>query len=220
VRTALAYPAAVLFVGRLVEKKGCDHLIRAMHVVQQRIPHATLTIVGDGPLRTGLQDLAAALGVRAKFTGAAPSALVKQLLRQTAVVCVPSRTAANGDSEGLPIVVLEAQSMGVPVVSTYHAGIPEAIIHAQTGLLAAEGDTSALAANLLLLLENEKLQSEYGVRGAQRVAERFDLQLQTKSLEDIYEEVLAQSRTADRSAPLRSGRDDKETVGAGVTPHR
>jgi colanic acid/amylovoran biosynthesis glycosyltransferase len=204
VRTEPPDAVAVLFVGRLVEKKGCEHLIRAMHAVQQHIPHAALTIVGDGPLRRSLEDLAASLGVRCRFTGAAPSTLVRQLLRQAAVVCAPSCTAANGDSEGLPIVVLEAQSMGVPVVSTYHAGIPEAVIHGQTGLLAAEGDTSALAGNLLLLLENEKLRAEYGARGAQRIGERFDLQSQTSNLEDIYEEVLAQRQTADPSTALRS----------------
>lgn len=190
-RTVRADQGAVLFVGRLVEKKGCGHLIRAMHAVQQSMPNATLTVMGDGPLRPRLQDLAVALGVRVQFTGAAPSALIKQRLRQAAIVCVPSCTAANGDSEGLPIVLLEAQSMGIPVVSTYHAGIPEAVIHGQTGLLTAEGDSDALAANLLLLLQNKDLQHQYGARGAKRIAEHFDLQSQTDRLEEIYEEVLA-----------------------------
>jgi glycosyltransferase involved in cell wall biosynthesis len=202
-----AEPGTVLFVGRLVEKKGCDLLIQAMATVQQRVPFAELTVVGDGPLRTSLENLAKALRVRCKFTGAAPSTLVKQLLRQTSVVCVPSRTAANGDSEGLPIVALEAQSMGLPVVGTYHAGIPEAVVHGQTGLLAAEGDTATLAANLLLLLENDKLRFEYGARGARRVAECFDLHSQTSHLEAIYDEVITLGQTADRPTP-----NDKERV--------
>jgi glycosyltransferase involved in cell wall biosynthesis len=216
VRTLPADPCSVLFVGRLVEKKGCEVLIRAMQTVQQGIPHATLTVVGDGPLRRSLEELAAALGVRCEFTGVAGSSLVQQLLRQAAVVCVPSRTAANGDSEGLPIVVLEAQSMGVPVVGTWHAGIPEAVLHGQTGLLGAEGDFAALAANLTLLLQNEKLRLEYGARGAQRIAERFDLQLQTGQLEEIYDEVVRRGRTADPSATLRFARDDREVVGSSI----
>jgi glycosyltransferase involved in cell wall biosynthesis len=190
VREGKVDPASVLFVGRLVEKKGCEVLIRAMHRVQLRIPDVVLTIVGDGPLRASLEALAGSLGIRCRFTGAAPAALVRQLLRQTAVACVPSQTAQNGDSEGLPIIVLEAQSMGVPVVSTFHAGIPEAVVHGQTGLLAAEGDCEALAENLMLLLESEKLRAEYGARGAQRIAECFDLKSQTRCLEEIYAEVL------------------------------
>lgn len=186
----------VLFVGRLVEKKGCDLLIRAMHSVQRHLPNAALTVVGEGPMRSGLEQLAVTLGVRCKFTGAASSTEVKQFLRRTAVVCVPSRTAANGDSEGLPMVVLEAQSMGVPVVSTHHAGIPEAVIHGQTGLLAAEGDADSLAGNLTLLLESETLRSEYGARGRQRIAEKFDLEIQTRRLEDIYDEVTETSTRA------------------------
>ncbi len=188
-RALPADPATVLFVGRLVEKKACDVLIHAMRNVQKHIPHATLTIAGDGPMRGSLEQLATTLGVRCKFTGAVSSAHVRQLLRQTEVVCIPSRTAANGDSEGLPMIVLEAQSMGVPVVSTYHAGIPEAVIHGQTGLLAAEGDPDALAGSLLLLLESESLRSEYAARGLQRMTESFDLETQTRRLEGIYDEA-------------------------------
>ena len=181
--------ASVLFVGRLVEKKACDVLIRAMHSVQKHMPNAMLTVVGEGPMRPQLEQLAATLGVRCRFIGAVSSDQVKQFVGQTAVVCVPSRTAVNGDSEGLPMIVLEAQSMGVPVVSTYHAGIPEAVIHGQTGLLAAEGDVDALAGNLLLLLESGTLRSEYGTRATRRMADRFDLEKQTSHLEDIYDEV-------------------------------
>jgi glycosyltransferase involved in cell wall biosynthesis len=186
--------ASVLFVGRLVEKKGCDVLIRAMRSVQKHLTHATLTIAGDGPMRRSLEQQAITLGVRCKFTGPVSSSHVRQLLRQTEVVCVPSQTAANGDSEGLPMIVLEAQSMGVPVVSTYHAGIPEAVIHGQTGLLTAEGDSDALASSLLLLLESESLRSEYGTRGLQRMAESFDLDTQTRRLEDIYDEARLQDQ--------------------------
>ena len=183
-------PGSVLFVGRLVEKKGCDVLLRAMHSVQEQLPFVRLTIVGDGPMHKSLAELAGSLGVRCEFVGATSSAHVRQLLRQTAIVCVPSRTAENGDSEGLPIFVLEAQSMGVPVVSTCHAGIPEAIIHGETGLLAKEGDPRALATHLISLLQSEELQSAYASRGMQRMAESFDLERQTSRLEDIYEEVL------------------------------
>ncbi len=85
---------------------------------------------------------------------------------------------------------LEAQAMGVPVVSSFHGGIPEAVIHGETGLLAPEGDYHTLADHLLLLLRREDLRVQYGARGIQWVKEAFDIEIQTSGLEDIYEEIL------------------------------
>jgi colanic acid/amylovoran biosynthesis glycosyltransferase len=183
-------PENVLFAGRLVEKKGCDLLIHAMASVQQQLPHVTLTVVGDGPMRPSLVDLARTLGVRCNFLGSQSSDQIKVLLQQATIVCVPSRTARNGDCEGLPIFLLEAQSMCVPVVGTFHAGIPEAVIHGETGLLGPEGDASALAKNLLLLLQSRELRSEYSLRAAQRMDTTFEMAAQTRKLEDIYDEIL------------------------------
>jgi colanic acid/amylovoran biosynthesis glycosyltransferase len=183
-------PENVLFAGRLIEKKGCDLLIRAMASVQQQLPHATLTVVGDGPMRPSLLDLAGTLGVRCNFLGSQSSDQIKVLLQQATIVCVPSRTARNGDCEGLPIFLLEAQSMCVPVVGTFHAGIPEAVIHGETGLLGPEGNVGALAKNLLLLLQSQELRSEYSLRAAQRMATTFEMATQTGKLEDIYDEIL------------------------------
>jgi colanic acid/amylovoran biosynthesis glycosyltransferase len=73
------------------------------------------------------------------------------------VLCVPSVRAANGDSEGLPIVAPEAMAMGLPVVASLSAGIPEAVVHGETGLLGAEGDRVALASNLRALLGDAEL---------------------------------------------------------------
>jgi colanic acid/amylovoran biosynthesis glycosyltransferase len=186
----LSLPESVLFVGRLVEKKGCDSLIQAMESVQRQLPHAMLTVVGDGPMRRSLVDLASTRGVQCNFLGSQSSDQIKVLLQQATIVCVPSRTARNGDSEGLPIFLLEAQSMCVPVVGTLHAGIPEAVIHGETGLLGPEGDSDVLAKNLLLLLLNPELRSKYGSRGAQRMATTFEIANQTRKLEDIYDEIL------------------------------
>ena len=183
-------PESILFAGRLVEKKGCDLLIRAMARVQQQLPHATLTVVGDGPMRPSLVDLAGTLGVRCNFLGTQSSDQIKGLLQQATIVCIPSRTASNGDCEGLPIFLLEAQSMCVPVVGTFHAGIPEAVIHGETGLLGPEGDVCELAKNLLLLLHSQDLRSEYSLRAAQRIATTFEMATQTRKLEDIYDEIL------------------------------
>ena len=117
------------------------------------------------------------------------------MLERATIFCVPSRTARTGDSEGLGIVFLEAQAMGVPVVSSFHGGVSEAVIHGETGLLSPEGDYRTLADHLQLLLRREDLRLLYGERGIQWVREAFDIEMQTSGLEDIYEEVLAQRAT-------------------------
>jgi glycosyltransferase involved in cell wall biosynthesis len=183
--------ASVLFVGRLVEKKGCDVLIRAMSMVQKELPDILLTIIGDGPMRESLEKLVKSLGVRCQFLGYGSSQQIKQMLQRATIFCVPSRTAKGGDSEGLGMVFLEAQAMGVPVVSSLHGGIPEAVIHGETGLLAPEGDFHMLAEHLRLLLGREDLRALYGSRGTQWVRSKFDIEMQTQRLEDIYEGILA-----------------------------
>jgi glycosyltransferase involved in cell wall biosynthesis len=118
------------------------------------------------------------------------------MLQRATIFCAPSRTAKSGDSEGLGIVFLEAQAMGVPVVSSFHGGIPEAVIHGETGLLAPEGDYHTLAEHLQLLLRREDLRALYGARGIQWIREAFDIEMLTNGLEDIYEEILAAAGAA------------------------
>jgi colanic acid/amylovoran biosynthesis glycosyltransferase len=183
---SLARPEGVLFVGRLVEKKGCEYLVRAMQIVQQTHPKCELTIIGDGPLRPSLEALAGELKVRGRFLGTQPTTVVREALKTTKVFCVPSVTAANGDSEGLPTVVAEAQSMGVPVVGTRHGGIPEIVIDDVNGLLAPERDVEALADNLSALLSDEDRWNRFHHAALRRVEEFFDLRAQTAQLENIY----------------------------------
>jgi len=179
----------ILFVGRLIEKKGCEYLLRAMKRVQGAHPGCEVTIVGDGPLRPGLEALARELGIRCKFRGVQPASVVRECLQEAKIFCVPSVTAANGDSEGLGMVFAEAQAMGVPVVSTKHGGIPEVVASQETGLLATERDIEALADALVLLLSDEDLWQRFHRAAQQRVEKHFDLTAQTKLLEKIYKTV-------------------------------
>jgi glycosyltransferase involved in cell wall biosynthesis len=184
-------PQGVLFVGRLVEKKGCEYLLRAMQLVQRTHPQCELTVIGDGPLRLSLEALAKELNIRCQFRGVQPAAVVHQALQKAQVFCVPSVTASNGDSEGLGIVFAEAQAMGVPVVSTNHGGIPEVVEDHLTGLLAPERDYEALADALSLLLDDEDLWQRLQRGALQRVEQFFDLKTQTALLEKTYNEVTA-----------------------------
>ncbi|WP_420593599.1 glycosyltransferase [Deinococcus sp.] len=179
----------VLFVGRCVEKKGIAHLLRAMQAVQLRVPDAQLVVIGDGPLRPELETLASELRLNCRFLGVQPSEEVRTWMRSAQVFCVPSITASNGDTEGLPTVILEALAIGLPIVTTDSAGNPEAVQHGQTGLVVPEKDEAALASALLCLLEDEALRERLRRAGLEDVHARFDARRLVGHLESLYQEV-------------------------------
>lgn len=180
----------VLYVGRLVEKKGVEYLIRAMARVQEEMPEAELVVIGDGPLRPELEETARALLNRYRFLGVQPPQVVRDWMNRALLLGTPSVTASSGDSEGMPTVVLEAQAMGLPVVSTTHSGIPEAVAHGETGFLVAERDWEALAGCIALLLRDETLWQQFSRKGQERMHATFSVHNQTRALEDIYDRVI------------------------------
>ena len=180
----------VLFVGRLVEKKGCGNLIEAMADVQLRSPASDLVVIGAGPLRLQYEAQAAARGVRCHFLGAQPTTVVREWMARAAVFSVPSVVADSGDAEGFGMVFIEAQAMGLPVVSTLSGGIPEAVEHGETGLLVKECNPAALAEAILELMQNDELWHRYSVAGRKRVVDEFNLLHQAERLENVFEELL------------------------------
>lgn len=177
----------VAFVGRFVEKKGVDDLVEALGLLRPRRPRALF--IGDGPLEGPLRARAADLDLDATFLGAQPPEAVARHLAAARLLAAPSRTAADGDSEGLPTTILEAASAGLPVVATYHSGIPEAVVHGGTGLLGAEGDRAALAENIARLLDDDALRERLGRAARRNVEDHFDLRVQTHRLEKLYDAV-------------------------------
>ena len=115
-------------------------------------------------------------------------------MQNASIVCQPSVTASDGDSEGLPTVVLEAAATAKPLVGTRHSGIPEIIVDGKTGFLVAERDVGALADRLLSLLGNAELRRKMGEAGRKRIEEKFDLRKQAKRLEEIYSETISSFR--------------------------
>lgn len=180
----------VLFVGRLAEKKGCEYLIRAMAQVQLILSEVELVVIGDGVLRAELETLAKSSLRRYKFLGFQPSETVKGWMNRAQLLAVPSVTAPNGDSEGLPTVAVEAQAMGLPVVGSIHAGIPQAVLHEETGLLSSERDWKGLAGSILRILEDHELWQRFSLAGQTRTRTHFDLHRQTQALESLYESVI------------------------------
>jgi colanic acid/amylovoran biosynthesis glycosyltransferase len=194
----------VLFVGRLVTKKGCIHLLRAMRRVQDAEPDAQLIVVGDGPLRESLQKSANELRLRCEFVGSQPGSAVLGWIRRASLLCIPSITAPDGGSEGLGMVILEAQASGRPVVGFHSGGIPEAVKHGVTGLLAANEDEAELSRHILRYLQDKAFWQRCSAAGINWTAERFDLDRQTRELEGIYEECLGWPALAGEAVPALS----------------
>jgi glycosyltransferase involved in cell wall biosynthesis len=189
--TQINRESIVLFVGRLTEKKGCEDLIKSLASLQSVIPNLELVVIGDGPLLASLQSQAAQQLQRYRFLGTQPVAVVKQWMNRAYLLCNPSKKALNGDCEGLGMVFIEAQAMGLPVVSTRHGGIPEAIQEGKTGFLVSEGDWEQLSQKIKQLFSDPVLWRQFSENGQKLVATRFDRRQQSQRLEEIYQRVLA-----------------------------
>lgn len=185
----------VLFVARLVEKKGCEYLIRAMSKVQAVRPDVELVVIGDGELQPSLERLAEEKLQRYQFLGLQPPETVRAWMNRAKVFSVPSIVAQSGEAEGFGMVFAEAQAMGLPVVSFASGGIVESVAHDQVGFLAAEGNWEELAKYILLLFEEDTAWHRFSKAGQSRVRSLFNLHKQTAALEEIYNQVLKNFKT-------------------------
>jgi phosphatidylinositol alpha-1,6-mannosyltransferase len=176
----------ILFVGRLIKRKGVDDLIEAFKVLRRDLPKARLEIVGDGPERPALMDLVNRLGLldAVTFYGSLRGEALYRRYQECDLVAMPSRTMKD-DVEGFGTVFLEAGLMGRPSVGTYSGGIPEAVTDEVTGLLVKEGDIDGLAAALCRLISDEDLRERLGSNARARVLRDFTWEATTTKLETI-----------------------------------
>ena len=174
----------LLFIGRLVDKKGVDILLAAMRRLHQSDSKIKpgLDIAGSGPLEVELRAQAADLP-SVRFLGWQTPDQLSRILHKAHTVVVPSRIAADGDCEGLPTVVLESIRAGVPVVASDHAGIPEIIRHEETGFLVPENDPDALAAALLAASQTGDQMRQMVARAQQRLQHDFNAATQSQKLQ-------------------------------------
>ena len=167
-------PVTLLSVGRLVDKKGYPDLLDALALLPARL-HWRLVHIGHGPARAALARQAAQLGLadRVTWLGAQPHDGVLQHYRAADLFVLASRIAGDGDRDGLPNVLMEAQSQGLACVATAVSAIPELIRHEATGLLVPPRDPPALAAALERLIGDPELRARLGAAGHERLVRGF-----------------------------------------------
>ncbi len=182
----------IVTVGRCVEKKGMEYAIRAVAQLAKDVSRVEYSIVGDGPLRESLEQLIGSLGMTAsiKVLGWKRQDEVIEILKTTHVMLAPSVTAADGNEEGIPNAVKEGMAMGLPVVSTQHAGIPELVDDGASGLLVAERNVEALVAALRRLIARPERWPSMGRAGRDRVEERYNAEPLNDRLVEIYGQTL------------------------------
>lgn len=149
----------IISVNRLIEKKGCKYALQAIKRLINSGYSIDYTIVGDGKQRDILINSAKKLGIEKNvhFLGSRSNEEVALLLQNSHIFLLPSVTCPNGSQEGIPNALKEAMAMGLPVISTYHAGIRELIKHGETGFLSPERDAHSLEKNIKYLIEHPKI---------------------------------------------------------------
>lgn len=179
----------LLSVCRLVEKKGITYVLDALENIKEDYP-IKYRIAGDGPLREELERQVFELNLEniVTFEGWKSSDEVAKFMSESDIFIQTSVISSEGDKEGTPTVLLEAQARGMPVVSTYHAGIPEIVDDGNSGILVPERDSSAIESVLRKLVSDPSKWSEYGRNGRELVKKRHSLKAVASRLEEIYTE--------------------------------
>lgn len=179
----------VFAVGRLIPKKGFADLVRAAQILKARDVSFRCLIAGEGPEDSVLRALIADCGVSdgVRLLGSVPlSRLRRTFYRRAAVLVQPCVVSDDGDRDGIPTVLLEAMAMGVPVISTPVSGIPEAVTHRHTGLLAQPGSPEDLADAIEELLTDRTLAHTVSVNGRRKVEEEFDIVRNAGALRKLF----------------------------------
>lgn len=175
--TAPGAPLAILAIGTLHEVKGQTHLIEACRRLAAEGVPFTCRFVGEGPDLPALERQAAAAGLtdRVEFLGRRTRDQVARLLGSSDVLVAPSVPTRSGKREGIPVVLMEAMSAGLPVVASALSGIPELVVDGTSGLTVPPGDPAAIAAALRRLHDDPHLRSRLGAAARERVTAEFDI---------------------------------------------
>lgn len=182
----------ILFVGRLAEKKGLDVLLKAMSDPQVRNLDCHLIIVGQGPQQRDLESLRSNLGLQDKVNFLPPVSHLDLpvIYASSDIFCAPSVVAANGDTDGLPTVLLEASASRIPCITTPVGGIPDFIENEINGLLVPPGDITSLAEAIARLFKNKEERLRLGNEALKSV-QAFSWPVIADRFVSIYQSVLS-----------------------------
>jgi len=166
----------LLFVGRLVDKKGIEYLLRALPQVLASHPDESLTVIGDGPLKQSLVALGETLNIteHLTFTGALTNRDIPHYLQTSAIAIFPSVVTDSGDQEGTPVAIMEALACGCPTIVADYPGVRDVISDNETGLLVAGKSPEGIADAILTLLNNQDIRLHLSRNGRQQVQVQYD----------------------------------------------
>lgn len=186
-----------LSVGRFVDKKAPYYTIMSFKGVIEKHPDAILNMVGDGPLLPTCKNLIKYFNLQnnIRLLGVKYPDEICELHNKSIAFIQHSITAENGDKEGTPVGIMEAAASGLPVISTYHAGIPDVIIDKQTGLLCGEHDVASMTNNILWVLENKTLAKSMGKASKERIKSEFSLEKHLGLLSEVVERAYIESKS-------------------------
>jgi colanic acid/amylovoran biosynthesis glycosyltransferase len=180
-------PLRILSVGSLIGKKGHAYLIQACKELQQRGLKYSCTIIGKGSDEEHLQQLIRDLGVeeRVALAGARRRDEVLEAYRRSSVFVLAAVVTSDGDRDGIPVALMEAMAMGLPVISTPVSGIPELVRDEETGRLVPERDPVALAEAIISIAEEDS-RRQFGANARTLVEQEFDLHANVRHLIQVF----------------------------------
>jgi len=185
-----------MFIGRFVEKKSPTNTIKAFAKALPKISGARLIMYGEGPLLPDSKKLVKDLGLNKfiEFRDSCEHNEVPRILRSADIYVQHSLTASNGDSEGTPVTILEAGAIGLPVISTRHAGIPDVVIDQKTGILVDEGDIVGMAQAMVSLSKDRERCISMGKKAREYISKNFSDRVADERLKKISQKAFDYSK--------------------------
>jgi glycosyltransferase involved in cell wall biosynthesis len=178
----------IVFAGRLTAKKAICDAIDAFNLFHRNNREYTFIIIGEGPeyrdAEKKINDLS--LQNRVKLLGLQDPEHTFKHMVESEIFILPSKTAPNGDKEGTPVVIIESELLGLPIISTMHAGIPEIVVNNKNALLSKEGDSRGMAISLDKLAKKPELLKSFAQFGVKYAENNFDLKKRITELIELF----------------------------------
>ena len=220
-------PTRLVSIGRLVEKKGVQYALKAVAQVISSGRAIVYGIVGDGPLGREIEHHIERLGVakHVRLIGWRNHREIVAMMEASHILLAPSVTAEDGDEEGIPNVIKEAMAVGLPVISTKHAGIPELVTDGESGFLVAERSVNDLAERIIYLCDHPEIWPQISRAARRKVETEFDIGGLSLKLVNLYTSLLKQHgeqtpmagcgspMVADESKMVNTGNSDSHLSG-------